>query len=341
MRCTADETRAQQRNNTKYLTDGPSQKDERDSKGEERPAYICETKEFQDTRGAGGRMVVWLCLLKSVLKLTFLVGILASAILFLPNLPPHNVNFTSYELPPTKKLEGPLALNTKLNNAEKLFENLLKGPESFTYHKGILYTGVQGGYVVKISGNTVTPFLKFGKSCAGFHEPQICGRPLGLRMDSKENLYVADAYYGIFKVNVTTGESVPLFDLETPIEGRKPKLVNSVAIASDGTIYWTESDSNFYLHDLLLSFLADGSGRLFKYDPVTKTNTVLADQLRFANGISLSPDESQIYFAESGGYRIRRYFLKGSNKGKLEVAADGLPGAPDNIKTDKQGNMYV
>lgn len=96
---------------------------------------------------------------------------------------------------------------------------------------------------------------------------------------------------------------------------------------------------------------------------------MLADQLRFANGISLSPDESQIYFAETGGYRIRRYlfsiqhtrpcqyklnkwidffffliyryFLKGSNKGKLEIAADGLPGAPDNIKTDKQGNMYV
>lgn len=36
-----------------------------------------------------------------------------------------------------------------------------------------------------------------------------------------------------------------------------------------------------------------------------------------------------------------RYYLKGTNKGKWEVAVDGLPGAPDNIKVDKQGNMYV
>lgn len=36
-----------------------------------------------------------------------------------------------------------------------------------------------------------------------------------------------------------------------------------------------------------------------------------------------------------------RYHLTGSKKGKFEVVVDGLPGAPDNLKTDKQGNIYV
>lgn len=33
--------------------------------------------------------------------------------------------------------------------------------------------------------------------------------------------------------------------------------------------------------------------------------------------------------------------MKGSKKGKFEVVVDGLPGAPDNLKTDKHGNIYV
>lgn len=40
----------------------------------------------------------------------------------------------------------------------------------------------------------------------GIHEEHICGRPLGLHLDANSKLlYVADAYYGLFKVNTTTG----------------------------------------------------------------------------------------------------------------------------------------
>jgi len=38
----------------------------------------------------------------------------------------------------------------------------------------------------------------------GLHEEHICGRPLGLNVDKNGFLYVADAYYGIFKVNVNS-----------------------------------------------------------------------------------------------------------------------------------------
>ena len=62
-------------------------------------------------------------------------------------------------------MEGPLALNSKLDNAERLFENMIKGPESLVYSDGTLYTGLHGGLVVKIVNNAIIPFVKFGKQC--------------------------------------------------------------------------------------------------------------------------------------------------------------------------------
>ncbi len=41
---------------------------------------------------------------------------------------------------------------------------------------------------------------------AGDEAKPKCGRPLGLRLlQDKDELYVADAFYGIFKVNIQTG----------------------------------------------------------------------------------------------------------------------------------------
>lgn len=40
----------------------------------------------------------------------------------------------------------------------------------------------------------------------GLYEEHICGRPLGLGIDKSGFLYVADAYYGIFKVNLNSNQ---------------------------------------------------------------------------------------------------------------------------------------
>ena len=44
--------------------------------------------------------------------------------------------------------------------------------------------------------------------CAGGArtDEATCGRPLGIRVDSREYLIVADAYKGIFKVNAVNGK---------------------------------------------------------------------------------------------------------------------------------------
>lgn len=90
---------------------------------------------------------------------------------------------------------------------------------------------------------------------------QSCGRPLGLRFNKRGELFVADAYYGIFKVDVKTGKHERLVDLSQPIDGVVPKLANCLDVASNGDIYWTDSSTEFTLSDGAYTVLSDPTGR--------------------------------------------------------------------------------
>lgn len=84
---------------------------------------------------------------------------------------------------------------------------------------------------------------------------------MGLRFDKKGNLYVVDAYYGIFKVNVATGEYKNIVNVSKPIDGKVPRFPNSIDIAENGDLYWTDTSADFALYDLIMVFLMDPSGR--------------------------------------------------------------------------------
>lgn len=108
-------------------------------------------------------------------------------------------------------------------------------------------------------------------------------------------------------------------------------------MAKNGDIYWTDSASDFALYDGIYTMLANPSGRLFRYDRQTKKNSVLVDQLYFANGIALSPDEEFIVVSETAASRLTRYYIKGKNAGTTDVFIDRLPGATDNLTPDANG----
>lgn len=270
--------------------------------------------------------------------LSTVIGVLA--VTFYPGLEPE-IDFTPFEVAPVRSFEGTLALNEKLNNAEKLFVNEMHGPETVLKYKNELYMGVHGGHILKLSGGKLVPVAKIGKSCLGFVDESKCGRPLGLYFDKVGALYVADAYHGLFKVNVSTGQTELLVSIDTEIEGVKPKVPNSVAVASDGSVYWTDSSSNYQLKNGLFECLTSGSGRLIKYNPKTQTNQVLMSGIHFANGLELSQDESFIIMSETMRSRIHKYHLSGPKKGSSEIFIDGLPGLPDNVKKDGKGNFLV
>lgn len=106
---------------------------------------------------------------------------------------------------PSQPLEGKLALNERLNDAVLWHKNDLYGPESFADYNGVLYTSLHNGQIVKFVEDRIIPVVRIGKPCKGFHEERICGRPLGMKFDKDGSLIVADAYYGVYRVNVNTG----------------------------------------------------------------------------------------------------------------------------------------
>lgn len=76
---------------------------------------------------------------------------------------------------------------------------------------------------------------------------------------------------------------------------------------------------------------------VFKYDRVKNESTVLMDEVFFANGVALSPQEDFLVVAETGGMRLLKHYLKGSKAGQTEVFVEGLPGMPDNLTPDSEG----
>ncbi|KAI4466958.1 strictosidine synthase-related [Holotrichia oblita] len=182
-------------------------------------------------------------------------------IMFMPNIPPYCKISDSKPVTPTQPLEGNLALNERLNEVVVWHKGDLYAPESFADYNGVLYASLHNGQIVKFVEDRIIPVVRIGKKCRGFHEERICGRPLGMKFDKDGTLIVADAYYGIYRVNVNTGEKTQLISMDVEIDGKKPKIPNSVAIASNGDIFWSDSSTEFSLEDGLFDMFADGSGR--------------------------------------------------------------------------------
>lgn len=113
-----------------------------------------------------------------------------------------------------------------------------------------------------MTANTNNLTYKINCFTAGLSQEHICGRPLGFQFDEKNNvMYVADAYLGIWKVDLKNDKKQLLVSPRVAIGGRIPKLINSVAMSKNGELYWTDSTSDFHLRDGAMSALADPSGR--------------------------------------------------------------------------------
>lgn len=71
----------------------------------------------------------------------------------------------------------------------------------------------------------------------------ICGRPLGLRFDKNTgDMYIADAYLGLFKVGPEGGLATLLTD---QVHGAPLRFTNDLDVDDQGNIYFTDSSTQF------------------------------------------------------------------------------------------------
>ncbi|WOK92229.1 hypothetical protein Cni_G00920 [Canna indica] len=256
------------------------------------------------------------------------------------------------ELPAWSEVPEARDPEERLQRAEVRFLSQVQGPESIAFDpqgRGP-YTGVADGRVLFWNGDSWSDFAHTSPNRSEICNPNpslfsylkhehICGRPLGLRFDKKTgDLYIADAYFGLLKVGPQGGLATLLTN---EAEGVPFGFTNDLDIDEEGSAYFTDSSTNYKRRNFLqLIFSGEPSGRLLKYNPVTKETTVLRGGLQFPNGVTLSKDGSFLLFCEGSRYRINRYWLKGEKAGTSDVFAI-LPGFPDNVRTNEKGEFWV
>ncbi|KAA3674232.1 adipocyte plasma membrane-associated protein [Paragonimus westermani] len=228
-----------------------------------------------------------------------------------------------------------VVVSNKLADLTPISTKPYTGCESIVYARGSLYTGAVQGAVLKINETGGFVFAQFGKTSCG--SPNECGRPLGIRLSrDAQQLIVADAYLGLYSVDLFDGSHKKLFPLD---ETAKVTFFNDLDILPNGTVILSESSIRYSLEEIMrLVFEEEPSGRVISIDPMTGDWKELLGNSRFPNGVQLHRDGKSVLIAESGTSRILRLALDG---GRSAVFADNLPGIPDNVRMSARGGYWV
>jgi len=164
------------------------------------------------------------------------------------------------------------------------------------------------------------------------------GQNLGLGWLNSDVLVVANQPLGLFTLNI---HNKAIRHLSTP----GIRYANALAVSRDGqTVYFSQSSNRYYgeswkyLYDLLE---AKPHGSLYALNLKTGRLIRLLDNLYYANGVALSPQEDYLLVNETYRYRIHRHWLKGPKAGQHDIFADNLPGFPDGLSLDPKTGHYL
>jgi sugar lactone lactonase YvrE len=232
--------------------------------------------------------------------------------------------------PPTAPtLTGQYERNTRLSPVEKLSVGDGHKPEDVALDaQGRIYAGLEDGRIMQLQPDGTQPRL--------FANTQ--GRPLGMVFDRAGNLIVTDAIKGLLSVNPAGGIKV----LATEADGVKFGCLNDLDIGADGTIYFSEASYKYPMSEFRNDVLEhQPNGRLMALDPQTLKTRTLLRGIYFANGVAVSPDQTFVLVAETGRYRIRRYWLKDPKEGMDDIFIDNLPGFPDGISSNGTDKFWL
>lgn len=154
----------------------------------------------------------------------------------------------------------------------------------------------------------------------------------GITLDNEGRLIVCEQ---ATRRVVRIGPDGEVIVLAAEYNGKAFNAPNDVIVRSDGRIFFTDPKSLRKDFDSPLGF----SG-VYTVDPDTRTVTLLADDIKYPNGIALSPDEKTLYIANTSGTEIRAF----------ELAADGSVAnprkfcevrVPDGMAVDSAGRLWV
>lgn len=260
------------------------------------------------------------------------IALLASYLFFWP-VP---IDPVAWDAPENRGLVDPFEPNNRLARARAIDLGTHEGPEDIAGGPdGLIYAATSDGKIIRFRGN--------GTNLEVF--ANVGGRPLGLEFDVNGNLLVANAYLGLQRV--ARDGTVEI--LSDAYDGKPILYADDVAVAADGSIYFSDASSKFgalesggTYQGSLLDIMEHGAhGRIFRFEPASGKTTVVVAGLNFANGVAVSGDQQFLMICETGSYRILRHWLAGDKAGQTEVVIDNLPGFPDNVNNGRKGKYWI
>jgi len=270
-----------------------------------------------------------------------LVAIVASLMVGYLLLWPVPVDPVAWQAPRSSGYVGDFAVNAKLSQLHKIPTSGAVGPETIALgNDGKLYTGVSGGDILRwnFDGSELEVWANTG------------GLVLGLAMDGQGRIIAADAMRGLLMVDQNKEVSV----VEDSVNGTPLGFINSVIVAKNGKIYFSEATRRFLPKTfdkyaaMLDTMEHSASGRIHEYDPVTKKDRVVMSNLCFANGVALSFDERSLFVIETCENRVWKVSVdadnvsaKSTDPTQAKILFSNLPGFPDNVMRGFNGRFWV
>ena len=275
-------------------------------------------------------------------KVAWSIGVILLAVVAYLCLWPVPAEPRAWAAPTAQGYTGAYAPNNRLANLHTVDLGAEYGPEHLAIGPdGELYAAMTSGNILRMDPDAghATVFANTG------------GRVLGFDFDSSGSMIAADAMRGLLAIG--PGSVRVLVDRVGPND--PIRYANSVVVAKDGIIYFTDASTRFSpaewggtyeasLYDILEQA---ASGRVLAYDPATRLTHVVARGLSFANGIASSADGKSLFVSETGRYRVWKIDASArdvdvsSGSPSARVLLDNLPGYPDNLMRGRDGRIWL
>lgn len=273
-------------------------------------------------------------------KILIILVILLLALIGYFSFWPIQIDPQPWDAPKDNGYTGVFAPNMALAGLNSLSIGEHHGPEDVAARlengRMIAYTSTQSGDIIRI--DTVTNTHKVIANTGGV--------ALGIQFDSRGNLIIADANKGLLSLD----ESREIELLTNRAENDSPILyADELDISEDGKIFFSDASTKFGAEEAgsslsasLLEISEHGkTGRVLVYDPSDGSTKTIMKNLSFPNGIAMCPDDACILVAETGEYRVHKFWLTGEKAGTSEIIIDNLPGFPDNINRGQDGRYWI
>jgi sugar lactone lactonase YvrE len=277
-----------------------------------------------------------------VRKVAWALGVALLALVAYLGMWPVPVEPVGWSAPKAPGYTGPHAPNSRLSGLQMIDVGGEEGPEHIAGGPdGKLYAAMASGRILRMQPD--------GSAREVFGDTR--GRVLGFDFDAAGNLIAADAMRGLLVVAPDRRITV----LADKVGGDPIRYANSVVVAGNGRIYFTDASQRFapaawggtFEASVLDIIEQSATGRVLEYDPATRITRTVATGLSFANGIALSADGTTLFVNETGKYRVWKIAAAAGNldvargSPQASVLLDNLPGYPDNLMRGLDGRIWL